>query len=158
MSNAFMKSMNTVSTCPPMSIISVHISRTFSNWVAVDRPLINPYCFGLSKFFFLMWSTILDLISDSITLYGTLASTSWQISSPGSGQTDNLFTSYFAPYWYRMKSLNSMAITKRCTAIFSVHFSKSLGNSHFSANSLLIVHTLWSLAAICTAVPVVLMT
>jgi len=63
-SNAFSKSVYSTSIRPPFSNFSVHSSNTFKSCWTVERPLMNPYCFLLSRSLLTknctLWSRIMD--------------------------------------------------------------------------------------------------
>ena len=71
LSNAFMKSMNTVSTQPPSSSIRVQTSRVDSSWVVVDRPAQKPCCCWQTSWFCSMCVTSESRMRVSISLQTT---------------------------------------------------------------------------------------
>ena len=58
-----------VSTTPPDTIVSMHLSRWDNNGVMMDLPVIKPYCFDDKRFSSLMWVIIESLTNDFIDLH-----------------------------------------------------------------------------------------
>ena len=75
----YIKSMYMTSVVPPSSIISVHMSKTYSSWRVVDLLFIKPYWQGLKCLLLLMCDILSSLTSDSRSLQTLLNEADWSV-------------------------------------------------------------------------------